>query len=92
MGNFTFTQGGANTTSRGGYNKDAVDRLVQAGRQERDTSRRFTIYEPVQEIGAPEVPVLSVTTSGPPYARRKGLTALSQWANFQPTLDQVRWL
>ena len=52
MGNFLASQGGANTTSKGGYANEEVDRLVAAGRQERDAARRFAIYERLQEIAA----------------------------------------
>jgi peptide/nickel transport system substrate-binding protein len=91
LGNFLYSQGGANTTSHGGYHNDEVDQLVVAGRQERDLIRRFGIYERLQEIAAQEVPTLSVYHERAPYAYRKGLVALSQRATFQPTLDTVHW-
>ena len=91
MGNFLHSQGPANTTSRGAYSNDEVDQLVVAGRQERDPAKRFSIYERLQEIAAQDVPTLAVYHERAPYAYRKGLTALRQRANFQPTLDTVLW-
>jgi ABC-type transport system substrate-binding protein len=89
MGNFLYSQGAANTTSHGGYHDDEVDQLVVSGRQERDPVQRFALYERLQEIAAQDVPVLAVYHERAPYAYRKGLAALSQRANFQPTLDTV---
>jgi peptide/nickel transport system substrate-binding protein len=91
MGNFLFGQGAANTTSRGAYHNPEVDRLVLAGRQERDQTTRFGIYERLQEIAAQELPTMALYHERAPYAYRRGLVGLRQRANFQPTLDEVRW-
>jgi peptide/nickel transport system substrate-binding protein len=91
MGNFLFSQGAANTTSQGGYHNAEVDRLVADGRQERDPTRRYALYERLQEIAAQEVPTLALYHERAPYAYRTGLIGLRQRANFQPTLDEAHW-
>jgi peptide/nickel transport system substrate-binding protein len=91
MGNFLYSQGGANTTSKGGYHNDEVDQLVLAGRKERDQGKRSAIYQRLQEIAAAEVPVVALYHERAPYVYRRALTDLRQRANFQPTLDTVRW-
>ncbi|MDW8252329.1 MAG: hypothetical protein RMM58_00450 [Chloroflexota bacterium] len=92
MGNFMYSRGGANTTSRGGYRNDEVDQLVEAGRQERDPRRRFAIYERLQEIAATEVPVFALYHEKAPYAYRRTIRGLRQRINFQPTFDTVEKL
>jgi len=91
MGNFLFSQGAANTTSRGAYHNEEVDRLVLTGRQARDQARRFAMYERLQEVAAQEVPTVALYHEHSPYAYKRGLSGLRQGANFQPTLDMVRW-
>ena len=60
MGNFLFSQRAANTTSRGAYHNAEVDRLIVAGRQERDRTKRFGLYEQLQELAAQEVPTVAL--------------------------------
>jgi peptide/nickel transport system substrate-binding protein len=89
MGNFMFSRGGANTTSKGAYRNDEVDRLVEEGRQERDRGKRFAIYERMQEIAARDVPVLALYHEKAPYAHHRAVSGLRQRLNFQPTFDLV---
>jgi peptide/nickel transport system substrate-binding protein len=91
LGNFLSSQGAANTTSRGAYHNDEVDRLIAAGRQERDQTKRFAVYERLQDLAAQEVPTLALYHERAPYAYKRGLTGLRQRANFQPTFDEARW-
>lgn len=89
MGNFMYSKGGANTTSKGGYANTEVDRLVEEGREERDFRKRHTIYERIQEIAATEVPVVALYHEKAPYAYRTTLRNLRQRINFQPTFDTM---
>lgn len=86
---FLHSRGGYNTTNKAGYHNDEVDRLIEAGRAERDVSQRFAIYERLQEIAAAEVPVLPLYHEHSPYAYSDGITGLRQRITYQPTLETV---
>lgn len=90
MAGHLHSAGGYNTTSKGGYKNDEVDRLVAAGKVERDEKRRFAIYERLQEIAASEVPVIALYHEHAPYAHGDSITGLRQRIIYQPTLETVR--
>ncbi|GIW08057.1 MAG: peptide ABC transporter substrate-binding protein [Dehalococcoidia bacterium] len=92
LGNFLYSRGAANTTSKGGYRNEEADQLVEAGRQERDFQRRYAIYERLQEIAAEEAPVFALYHEKSAYAHHRRIRNLRQRLNFQPTFDTVEKL
>jgi peptide/nickel transport system substrate-binding protein len=77
-------------TARAGYANPEADRLIEAGKAERDERKRYTIYERLQELSVQDMPVLVLYHELAPYAFRDTVSGLKQRANFQPTLDTLK--
>ena len=88
--NFLHSTGTYNAANKAGYRNPEVDRLVAAGKGERNPQQRYAIYEQLQEIAATDVPVLPLYHEVAPYAYRDTIAGLRQRINYQPTLDELR--
>lgn len=90
MSRFLSSDGDYNIARKGGYNNPEADRLVAAGRAERDPKKRFEIYGRLQEIAVQEVPVTPLYHVHLSYAYRDTITGLRHRVNYQPSLDEIR--
>ena len=82
-----YSKGSINITKKMGYHNDEVDRLIDQGVLERDESKRFAIYEQLQEISATEVPVIAIYDELSPYAYSKSISNLRERVTYQPSLE-----
>ncbi|HEX2171491.1 MAG TPA: ABC transporter substrate-binding protein, partial [Dehalococcoidia bacterium] len=88
--NLMRSNGTYNAANQAGCNDPEVDRLIDAGKAERDPQRRFAIYDQLQAIAARDVPVTPLYHELGPYAYRDTISGLRQRITYQPTLDAVK--
>jgi peptide/nickel transport system substrate-binding protein len=90
MARFLSSKGDYNLDKKGGYSNAEVDALVAAGQAERDSRKRFAIYERLQEIAVRDVPMTPLYHEYGVYAYRDTITGLRIRVSYQPTLDEIR--